>query len=48
MYSIIDKVNWEFNYDVTQKKLKRKDRVLLWVEKLTGYRFFEYKNYRKI
>jgi hypothetical protein len=48
MQKRIDDVNWEFTYDVTKKKLKFKDHLLLTIEKITGYRFFEYKNYNKI
>jgi hypothetical protein len=48
MQKRIDDVNWEFTYDVAKKKLKLKDRILLAIEKVTGYRFFEYKNYQKI
>jgi len=48
MQKRIDEVNWEFTYDVSKKKLKLKDRALLLIEKFTGYRFFEYKNYHKI
>ncbi|HQF27508.1 MAG TPA: glycosyltransferase family 2 protein [Bacteroidia bacterium] len=48
MQKRIDEVNWEFTYDVAKKKLKLKDSILLAIEKSTGYRFFEYKNYQKI
>lgn len=48
MQNRIDEVNWEFTYDVAKKKLKLKDLILLTIEKVTGYRFFEYKNYQKI
>jgi hypothetical protein len=48
MQKRIDEVNWDFTYDVSKKKLKPKDQTLLLIEKFTGYRFFEYKNYHKI
>jgi hypothetical protein len=37
--------NWEFRYD--EKRIKRpvKERILDWIEKKTGFRFGEYKNY---
>lgn len=41
---IADK-NWEFKYDASKTKVKLKDKVLLWVERMTGKRLFEYKNY---
>lgn len=48
MQKRIAEKNWNFVYDPKKKKLKFKDKVLLFIEKITGYRFFEYKNYRKI
>jgi glycosyltransferase involved in cell wall biosynthesis len=44
----IRKMNWQFNYDASKKKLKLKDRLLQGFERFTGYRLFEYKNYRLI
>lgn len=38
--------NWNIELDVTKKKLKLKDRILLKIEKLTGKRFFSFENYK--
>ena len=48
MINRIAKVNWDFHFDVSKVKLKLKYRILNWLEALTGHRFFEYKNYRKL
>lgn len=40
------KKDWEFVYDKSKSKMKFKYRVLHFIEDLTGYRLFEYKNYR--
>ncbi len=37
--------DWEFTYDTRLKKLKFKDKLLLAIERLTGIRLFEYRNY---
>ncbi|HRH33990.1 MAG TPA: glycosyltransferase [Catalimonadaceae bacterium] len=42
------RMNWEFKFDLSQKRFTFKDRLLYWIERLTGYRPFEYKNYRLI
>jgi glycosyltransferase involved in cell wall biosynthesis len=39
-------MNWSFEHNIREKKLSPKNRVMHWLEKLTGKRFFEYKNYR--
>lgn len=39
------KKSWQFNYDATKKKLSLKERFSNWIEKLTGWRIGEYKNY---
>lgn len=41
-------VNWNFEFNVKEKKLSFKNRLMHLLETLTGYRFFEYKNYRKL
>lgn len=48
MKNRIAKVDWDFQFDVSKVRLKFKYQILNWIEKMTGYRFFEYKNYRKI
>ena len=40
--------NWQLDFDLTKKKLSFKDWLLYKVEKLTGKRLFNYKNYRTI
>jgi hypothetical protein len=40
--------NWNIVLDITQKRLKLKDWILLKIEKLTGKRMFNFENYRKI
>jgi glycosyltransferase involved in cell wall biosynthesis len=42
----IDRVNWTFATDPSRQSKSLKDRVLKWVEKKTGVRIGEYKNYR--
>lgn len=41
----INKMNWEFEVDPTQKKLSIKYRFLHWIEEKTGWRVGEYRNY---
>ncbi len=41
--------DWDFDFDIHQKNFKRgKDRILYWLEKQTGKRLFEYRNYQII
>jgi hypothetical protein len=46
----IKHLNWKFNFDPSKikYKMKFKHRIMMWVEKLTGFRLFEYKNFKKI
>lgn len=39
---------WNLTFDVNRKKYRPKDRILMWVEKCTGWRIGEYKNYKII
>jgi len=49
MKARLQRLNWELKLDNKTKKKKRlKHRILHWVEKLTGWRVGEYKNYRVI
>ena len=41
-------MNWKFSTDPAAVPLRRKDRVKLAVESLTGWRPGEYKNYRLV
>ena len=40
--------NWDFDFDPTLKKLSPKAKLLHFIEKKTGYRIGEYKNYKLI
>jgi hypothetical protein len=45
----INNMNWKFSVDpVKNKNISLKNRLLAFVEKLTGYRIGEYKNYTRI
>ena len=47
----IEKVNWEFEYDNTLSKyhnMRLKHKISFFIEKFTGYRIGEYKNYKII
>ncbi|NEM96743.1 glycosyltransferase family protein [Pontibacter burrus] len=48
MHDRIARKNWNFSRDLSKKHYRLKDRVKLFVERLTGYRPFEYKNYKII
>ncbi len=41
----IQKMNWEFKFDISKKQYKLKYKIAHWVENLTGWRIGEYKNY---
>lgn len=40
--------DWKFNFDPAQMKLSVKDKFLLLIEKTTGWKVGEYKNYKEI
>ncbi|HQV99585.1 MAG TPA: glycosyltransferase family 2 protein [Bacteroidia bacterium] len=42
----IQATNWHFNFDPTQKRLSFKSKFKLTLEKITGWRIGEYKNYK--
>lgn len=44
----IEAMNWKFEYDLSKKRFKLKDRLKSFVEKLTGWRPTEYRNYKII
>lgn len=46
MQARIARVNWQFNFDIREKKLSLKNRFRALIEKLTGWRIGEYKNYQ--
>ena len=44
----IRRLNWHAELDENKKSFKTIDRVLYWIERQTGKRLFEYKNYNMI
>jgi glycosyltransferase involved in cell wall biosynthesis len=42
----IEQKNWQYSFDPTRKKFNSLSRMLYLIEKKTGYRVGEYKNYR--
>lgn len=46
MKEIIKNKNWNFEYDPSKSNIKFKDQILNGIEKLTGKRLFEYRNYK--
>jgi hypothetical protein len=48
MQARINKMNWKFSFDPTQKKLPFKEKILMLIEKTVGWRIGEYKNYKVI
>ncbi len=44
----IDRLNWNVEVDLTRINLKLRYRLLHWLEKMTGIRLFEFRNYRKL
>lgn len=46
MQTRIERVNWMFDFDIKVKKLSFKNRLRMMIEKLTGWRIGEYRNYR--
>ena len=48
MLKRIAEKNWQVNFDVHRKKFSFKDHLLYRIEKLTGKRLFDYRNYRII
>ena len=41
----IRRASWKIELDISRKKFGFKDGLLHLIEKITGHRFFEYKNY---
>lgn len=46
MQERIAKINWEFPYDPSRRRLSLKNRFLHLIEKITGWRAGEYRNYK--
>jgi hypothetical protein len=43
----ISAMDWDFEFDITQKRIPLKHRILDFIERHTGKRFFEFRNYCK-
>ena len=41
----IERINWNFDFDVSKKNFNFKSFILYWIEKITGKRIGEYRNY---
>ena len=48
MQQRIKNKNWKFSFDPTRKRLSLKLKILMAVERLTGWRIGEYRNYKSI
>jgi hypothetical protein len=48
MHPRLDEVNWKFTFDRSQIRISAKDRMLLFIEKTTGWKVGEYRNYKII
>lgn len=48
MQKRINEKNWKFEHDISRKKFSFKDNILYWIEKRTGKRLFDYRNYKII
>jgi hypothetical protein len=46
MTDVIKNKNWDFTYDPSKSNMKLKDKLLTKIEKVTGIRLFEYRNYK--
>ena len=41
-------MNWQVDLDVSRKNFSLKEKILYWIEKKTGKRLFDFKNYKII
>ncbi|MEO8761143.1 MAG: glycosyltransferase family 2 protein, partial [Bacteroidia bacterium] len=48
MQQRIQKQNWHFTFDDSKIKLSLKDKFLMYIEKQTGWRVGEYRNFKVI
>ncbi|SFC62642.1 hypothetical protein SAMN05421780_107152 [Flexibacter flexilis DSM 6793] len=46
MHERIAQKNWKFDHDLSYNNYKTKDKIKFFIEKVTGYRIGEYKNYK--
>lgn len=48
MQERIRRKNWHFDHDISRNRFTFKEKCKRWIEKITGYRIGEYKNYKLI
>lgn len=48
MQPVVAAQDWQFTYDPARNNMTLKEKVLMWVERLTGKRLFTYQNYRMV
>lgn len=48
MQDLIKRKNWNFSIDISKKKFNFKGWLLYWIERYTGKRLFDYRNYKVI
>jgi len=48
MFDRISKKNWTFSFDIKRKKMSLKKRILYWIEKISGWRIGEYRNFKVV
>lgn len=48
MFDRISKKNWTFDFDIKRKKMSLKKRILYWIEKISGWRIGEYRNFKTV
>ena len=48
MHSRIARMDWDFEFDISKKRIKFTHRILDFIERLTGKRFFEFRNYKLV
>lgn len=48
MQPVVAAQDWQFAYDPARSNMSAKEKVLKWVEDLTGKQLFTYKNYRMV
>lgn len=46
MQERVDRMNWLFDFDIKQKKYSPKNRLLMAIQRWTGWRVGEYRNYK--
>jgi hypothetical protein len=44
----VQSISWSFDFDLSKKNFSFKTAALYWLEKLSGWRLGEYKNFKEI